>query len=258
VSALNQVIEFVRVVASSVAGTNKATLFNVAGIAGFAVDANGAITGAEEDNEQGEQAHEQDTYSALGIVGRPLEPEGDLFAEALAARTEDGLTPFAFRDLRIHRAINAGGTSAPAKGQLMFGGYGGAFVAHTMTSANTGSKKGNVTTIYVPYEFDGDGAPTKAHAISIDPTDGNSSISLIHGDGVFFSLTEDAGGGDPGIVWSCDGSTFGRMSAGEFVVNAQKITLKGNVYVGAEADAGVALLPGASSPPCPSLFVSPV
>lgn len=245
-SFLNHVVEFCKVIASSVARGSGATLYNIAGIAGF-------------DGEEGEQATDQEVFSALGIIGRPLPPEGDLFAEALAVRTEDGLLPLAFRDLRLHRALNPSGTpTTPREGQQVFVGYGGAFLSHSMTAAPTGSKRGNVTTLYVPYDFDGAGVPQKAHAISIDPSDGNSSISIVHGDGVFFTLTDDAGAGSPGIVWSVDAQTFGRISADEFMVNAAKIMLRGNVYVGRTPEAGVQLLGGPISPPCPSLYVSPV
>jgi hypothetical protein len=115
----------------------------------------------------------------------------------------------------------------------------------------------DVSTWYVPFDPDGSGNPQKAHVISIDPTPGNSSISIAHASGLFLMLTEDSGAG-PGITWAVDSSTFGRMSAGEFTVNAAKIMLKGNVYVGAAAEAGLPLLAGPASPPCPSLFVSPV
>lgn len=253
-SLLNKVIELGRVVASTIGEINSATLYNVAGIAGFSLDDEGNVTGIADADGEGESAAEQDVYSALGIVARPLPPDGDLFAEALAARTEDGLVPFGLRDLRIHRAINAGGTSAPAEGQLMFGGYGGAFVSVTHNTS-TGA---DVLTLYVPHDFDGEGVPQKAHAITIDPSAGNSSISLTHADGVFFSLTEDDGTGSPGIVWATDANTFGRIGGGEVLVHASKIMLKGNVYVGSEAESGVALLAAAASPLCPSLFVSPV
>lgn len=251
-SFLNQVVEFAKVLGSAVGGPNAATLFNVTGIGGFALDADGQVTGADDADDGGEQAHEQETFQALGVIGRPLPPEGDLFAEALTLRTADGLVPFAFRDLRLHRALNpGGGTTTPREGQLMFAGYGGAFLSHALTPAKT-----NVTTLYVPYAFVG-GVPTKAHAISIDPSAGNSSVSIVHGDGVFFTLTEDAGAGAPGIAWAVDASTFGRISAGEFVVNAAKIMMKGNVYLGAAAELGAPLLPGPTSPPGPSVFISP-
>lgn len=257
-SLLNQVVEFCKVISSSVGGTNTAALFNVTGIGGFALDDDGAISGDDESDDGGEQAHEQEVFQGLGLIGRPLPPEGDLFAESLAVRTEDGLVPFAFRDLRLHRAINADGNpTAPLEGQILLVGYGGAFLAHSMTAGNVGSKRGNVLTLYVPYEFNGAGVPQKAHAISIDPTDGNSSISLVHGDGVFFTLTEDAGAG-PGISWAVDASTFGRMTAGEVVIQSEKIMLKGNVYLGASAETGLPLLAGIASPPGPSIFISPV
>jgi hypothetical protein len=246
VSFLNHVAEFVRVIASSVRGANGATLYDVAGIAGF--DA----------ADEGEQAHEQEIYQSLGVIGRPLPPEADLFAEAIAVRTEDGLLPVAFRDLRLHRGVNpGGGATTPREGQLMFAGYGGAFLSHSMTADPTGSKKGNVSVLYCPGKFDADGVPEKAHAVILDPSTGNSNVTIVHSSGIFFTLTEDTGTG-PGIIASVDGSTFFRMSAGEFTVNAEKILLRGNVYLGRAAEAGVQLLGGPVSPASPSVFVSSV
>jgi hypothetical protein len=246
VSFLNHVAEFVRVIASSVRGANGATLYDVAGIAGF--DA----------ADEGEQAHEQEVYQSLGVIGRPLAPEADLFAEAIAMRTEDGLLPIAFRDLRLHRAVNpSGGATTPREGQLMFAGYGGAFLSHSMTADPTGSKRGNITTLYVPYDFDGEGVPQKAHAIIINPSSGDSSISLVHGDGVFFTLSESTGvGSGPGIIASVGGSTFLRMTDGELTLQAERVLLKGNVYLGRAAEAGVQLLGGPVSPASGSVFVS--
>ena len=127
-SLLNQVLEFCKVISSAVGGTNTTTLYNLTGIGGFALDADGQVTGDDESDDGGEQAHEQECFQALGVIGRPLPPEGDLFTEALTARTGDGLVPFAFRDLRLHRAVNPSGSpTTPSEGQLMFVGYGGAF-----------------------------------------------------------------------------------------------------------------------------------
>ena len=257
-SFLNHVVEFVKVIASSVAGANAATVYNVAGIAGFAVDEDGQITGESTDDDEGEQAHEQEVFQSLGIIGRPLPPSGDLFAEALTVRTEDGLLPFAFRDLRLHRALNPSGTpTTPREGQLMFAGYGGAFLSHSMTASNTGSKKGNVTTLYCPYDFDANGVPQKAHAIIINPSSDANSISIVHGAGVFFTLTGDTGAG-PGLVASVGSSTFLRMTDGELTLQAERVLLKGNVFLGRLAEAGVQLLGGPVTPASPSVFVSPV
>lgn len=241
-SFLNHVVEFCSVIASSLGGKNGAVLYDVEGIAGF-------------EGEDAEQSSAEPAYSALGILAAPLPPEGEFRLEALGLRTEDGLTPFAYRDLRINRAVNGGGApTAPRPGQTLFAGYGGAFIGHSMTAQPTGSKKGNVTTIYVPYAFSGD-TPGKAHAIIIDPSEGNSSISLVHGDGVFFTLSEDTGSG-PGIVASVGSSTFFRMAAGELTLQADRVMLKGNVYLGRNAEAGVQLLGGPVSPASASVFVS--
>lgn len=241
-SFLNQVLEFCKVIASSVGGTNTTTLYNLTGIGGF----------DDEDDDGAEQAHEQECFTGLGLIGRPLPPEGTLFAEAIAARTGDGLVPIAFRDLRLHRALNPSGAPvSPANGQLMFVGYGGAFLSHAMTAENTGSKKGNVVTLYVPHDFDGSGVPQKAHAITLDPSSGNSSISIVHASGAVVTLSDD------GITMAIDGSTFATMRAGEFSVSAARICLKGNVYLGTSAESGLPLLPGVASPPSPSVFVSP-
>lgn len=256
-SALDAVAVFCKVVGSALVGASSEPTFNVKAIGGFGADDSDG-TGGDDSDGAGEQATGQVGYGALGIIGRPLPPEGALYAEAVALRVDGGLAPYGWRDMRLHRAINPGGSGGtPAEGQLAFAGYGGALLSHAMTDDPVGSRRANLATWYVPYDFDGDGVPQKAHTISIDPRPGSSSISLAHADGVFVSLTEDSGAG-PGVVIAIDGSTFLRMSAGEFTVNAAKITLKGNCYVGAQAEAGLPLLAGPASPPCPSLFVSPV
>lgn len=242
-SFLNQVLEFCKVIASSVGGTNTTTLYDVAGIGGF----------DDESDAAGEQAHEQECFTGLGLVGRPLPPDGALFCEAACARTEDGLVPLSFRDLRLHRALNASGAAVtPAAGQLMFVGYGGAFLSHALTAENTGSKKGNVSTWYCPYSFSGDGTPSKAMAIALDPSEPKPNLTIVHGSGAIITLTDD------GITLAIDGSTFMTLRPGEFSVTAAKIMLKGNCYLGAQAEAGLPLLPGVASPPGPSVFVSPV
>lgn len=248
-SALDAVAAFVKVIGSALVGQNAETVFNVQAIGGFGGDGDAG----DDSDGAGEQASGQVGYSSLGILGRPLPPEGPLFAEAVALRVDGGLAPFGWRDMRLHAAVNPGGAGGtPAVGQLVFAGYGGAMLSHAMTADPVGSQRANLATWYVPFDFDADGVPQKAHTISIDPTPGNSSISIVHADGVFFSLTED------GVTWAVDAATFGRMKAGEVLIQAAKIMLKGNVYIGAQAEAGAPLLAGPISPPCPSLFVSPV
>ena len=247
-TALDAVAAFVKVVGSALVG--REPVFNVKAIGGF-----GGFDGDDTDA-QGEQSTAQFGYSALGIIGRPLPPEGALFAEAAALRIDGGLAPVGWRDMRLHRALE------PDEGQLAFAGYGGAVLSHAMTEDAIGSRRANVATWYVPFDFNGAGVPQKAHTISVDPTPGSSSISLVHADGVFVSLTEDTGAG-PGVVVAVDGQTFLRMSAGEVTIAANRITLKGNCYLGAQAETGLPALHGTIPPtpvpvPSPSVFLSAV
>jgi hypothetical protein len=252
-SALDQVVAFVRVLSSELLGTHFEPVYSGASIGDF-----GDFGAPDDSDETGEAMRRQPGFGALGIIGRPLAPSGGILAEAIALRVDDGLQPLAWRDLRINRALNPGGSGGtPAEGQLLFAGYGGAFLSHALTAADVGSARANISTWYVPFDFDAGGVPQKAHVISIDPTPGNSSISLVHADGVRIDLTEDAGAGSPGLVASIDGATFLRFSGGELSIQAERILLKGNCYVGRAAEAGLPLLAGAASPPCPSLFVSP-
>lgn len=257
-SVLDAVVEFVKVVASELAGPSSAVLYNVTGSPGFRFAADGSGLGTDDTDDAGEQGISQVAYQSLGVLARPLAPSGEEHCEAAAFRTGDGLEPFAYRDLRINAAVNAGGGQAPQPGQTMFAGYGGGFLSHQQTDANTGSQKGTLTTLYVPADFDADGVPQKAHAIVIDPTPGNSSIQLVHADGVFFTLTEDVGTGNPGISFAVGDETFGRISPDEVLLQAPKIMLKGNVYLGQVPD-NPAILPlaaGSLSLPCPSLYLS--
>lgn len=254
-SLVDTVIAFGKVLGSRLLGPRSEPVYNVEGIAEFAGFGSGQ---ADTSPSRGEQATDQLGYGPLGFLSRPLPPDAGGAAETVNLRMDGGLNPIAWRDLRICDAVNPGGSGGtPGGGQQCFAGYGGAMLTHSMTSAVSGSRKANISTWYVPYEFDGSGVPTKAHTISIDPSTGNQSISIVHGDGLFLTLTHDSGAG-PGIVAAVDGATFLRMSAGELSLNAARILLKGNVYLGAEAEAGVPLFGGPISPPCPSLFVSPV
>lgn len=250
--AFDQVLAFVKVLGSELLGSAFEPAFSVAALGDFGDDGQ-----PDDSDDTGERASGQAGFGALGLIGRPPPPSGGLFAEAIALRVDGGLQPFAWRDLRLNQALNPSGeASAPAEGQNAFVGWGGAFLSHSLTAENVGSKPANVSTWYVPYQFDGDGVPTKAHTISIDPTPGNSAISLVHADGVRIDLVEDAGDGGPGIVASVNGSTFLRFAAGELTVSAAKIMLKGNVYLGAAADTAIPFAGGPAMPPSPSVFLS--
>ncbi len=248
-SAIDELFAYVRVLSSVLLGTSREPAFNVSAIGDFE-------TGADADPNQGENAVEQLAHGPLGYVGRPLDPDDDGFAEAIALRIDSGLQPLGWRDLRINRLLNPGGSgSTPAKGQLAFAGYGGAFLSHSMTEAASGARKANISVLYVPHDFDGSDVPQKAHAIIVDPTDGNSNITLVHSSGCRVTLAEDTGSG-PGILLSVNGQTFLRLVDGELAVSAAKILLKGNVYLGAAAELGIPFAGGPAMPPSPSVFLS--
>jgi hypothetical protein len=252
-SLLDQVAAFVKVLGSRLLGPRSEPVYNLSGIGDFGDFGSGQT---EDGDDVGEQSVDQVAYGPLGYLARPLPPDAGGYAEAVTLRNDGGLSAIAWRDVRLCEAINPGGSGGtPADGQQCLAGYGGAFFSHSMTAAASGSKRANISTWYVPYSFGSDGVPARAHTISLNPE--TDSISVVHADGLRVDLVHDAGGG-PGIVLTVDGSTFLRLSAGELTLNARKILLKGNVYIGAEAEAGVPMLGGPISPPCPSLFVSPV
>ncbi len=210
------------------------------------------IGGLEADDTDGEQANEQVRYSgALGMIWRGLPPDTvkgkTRFMDVLCAKLADGLLPIGWRDERINKAFPNG----PKEGTIAMAGYGGGFHSLDLTAANSGSQKANIHVIYCPYEFDANGVPAKAHAIVVDPTSGNESITITHGAGYQLSLTEE------GFNVSIDADTFLAMGPGAFTVNAAKIILQGNVVAGKSAAAAGPLLAGPSVLPSTSFFYTP-
>ncbi len=236
------VLQFGAVIASSIDDTTKEILDQVAGIGGI-----------EDDNGDGEEAPAQRRYAPLGWFARPLPPDTStgksLFADVVCLKTEDGLIPIAWRDTRLNQAFPNG----PKVGTIGMAGYGKGFYTLDLTSAVSGSAKANIHVIYCPYQFDSNGVPAKAHAIVLDPSSGNESVSMTHGDGYQISMLSGANGG---ISMNVDASTFLNMRPGTFTLNAAKIILQGNVAAGANAATAVPLLPGVASPPSSSFCVS--
>lgn len=240
--AFDFVMSFATVVGSSINQQNNAVQISTAGVGGF-----GSLDNFElklEDTE-GELADNQDTYGALGLLSRPMDPEKiagrDYRAETVSARVADGLIPIAWRDLRFERFFPNG----IPKGTVRLVGYGGGFASFDM-SANVE----NIYTVYLPYNFV-NGVPQKAHAIVVDANPDNG-ITMTHGDGYQMALTSD------GILMrTSDDKTFFHMKEGVVSLTAAKIFLKGTTYIGQAGEFGIPLLAGPASPPCPSLYVSP-
>lgn len=226
---------WLKVVASEVSGETAAVLWNVVGV------------GPDDaDDEQAEQGHGQEVFGGLGHFGRPLPPDGDEFLEALGVRTSDGVVPIASRDLRLNRSVNpSGGGAIPKEGQILQAFYGGGFISGERVAGG-----GSLMVWYCPYDFDGDGIPQKAHCITLDPTPGNESLSIVHGDGYGLQCSSAEGW----TLCTPDGESWARLKDGEFLVNCAKIMLQGNVAVGASVATAAPL---AASSTSTSFFVAP-
>lgn len=183
---------FLRVVGSTVVGTNSAVM--VGGDTGI-----GGLTDPEGDA-PGERRDDVEAYGAPGIVFRPRPPStpsgssDELAAEAIALRTPDGVIPVAWRDLRLNRRF-----PNPKVGSVALVGYGGGFLSFDDAADGSDTSQG---ALYVPYERDGDGNVTKAHVISIGrDSNGTPFVGLISGEGVRVTLLDDEV-----VVASKDGS----------------------------------------------------
>jgi hypothetical protein len=191
-SFFDRVFARVSVHKSSISKKTGQPLFDVTGI-GFAGDATGA---------KGETRDAQEAYMSGGILFRPPVPEKgeDLFLEALAARTSDGLVPFAFRDKRIIERINRGGGVAPKEGQILYAGYGGGFLSFELNPSEVRDQ----AQFYIPYARDGAGVPTKAHRIVMGKDgSGKPLLSVISGEGPRLILLDDTG-----TLFNADGTAW--------------------------------------------------
>lgn len=235
------VAQFGRVVSSSLAsepdtGANTAVLFSVEGA---------GVVGAV-----GETDQEAEVFGALGVVGRPLEPETvagrSAHAEVLCLRTADGLVPISARDLRLRMQGDG-----PAAGTLAFVGYGGGF--HSLSPVGGDPTLGTIHVIYCPYNFDSAGVAQKAHTIVLDPTSGNESVSIVHARGQSILLQDDG----TARMQSVDGQSYVQVKDKEVAISADQLVLNGTVVVGNPVTpVPLPLLAGPASPPCPRLFLS--
>lgn len=247
--AFDFVSQFAKVLATSINPRTQALQADLTGVGSFTFD--------EVDDEKGEVSKGSEMFGALGFVSRPANPEviggKDFACEALCMRTADGLVPISWRDLRL----NAFFPDGVPEGRIGMVGYGGGF--HTI-DLNIHDPEQNTSThfLYAPYDFDSEGVPQKAMAISLDTsTPGEENISMSIGGGTSgFQMTMNEADGLQ--VRTPNENTFFNIREDEINMTATKIVLKGNVYIGSQAEVGIPLLAGPASPFCPSLFVSPV
>jgi hypothetical protein len=216
---LDRVLGFMRVTASTISDATKGILLNL------------DPGQSEKDPDRwDEYGLKQPLMTALGIIARPRRPsklsassQEQRSAETLVAKLGDRLLALAFRDLRLNALF-----PNPKEGSINLVGYGGAFDSNEATFDGNEQPKSSTRTIYVPYAFQ-NGAPTKAHAIVIDGTQGNESISIIHGDGMAVLMKH--GGKNSVTVKNKAGDAY-------VEVNDEGVTLNGNTVVNGGAVLG--------------------
>lgn len=233
------VMQIGRVVGTSI-GKAGGVLAQVVGIGGIDLD--------DEADESGEIGDDQPIFGS-GVVFRPLKPEVidglSVHAEVVCARTADGLVPIAWRDVRLERVH-----SGLKEGSVCLPGYKGGFLSHDVSNDK------QISTFYVPTEFDADGAPTEALLITMNGDD--KSITILTGGtsspGSMLTLQQ----ADRSLTWqTTDGSSVMRLEPGKATLQCDQIVLNGTVVVGNPTGAIVPLLAGVASPPCPRLWLNP-
>jgi len=251
---LDFVIQFAKVVSSALikepnSSDNQAVAYNVAGIGGFDATSDEPILDNSDDS--GEYNENTEVYGSLGVIGRPLPPETvsgrSAHAEVACLKTADGLVPIATRDLRLKMP-----GEGPGEGTVALIGYGGGF--HSLDPVNDGDD-GTIHVLYCPYSFTG-GVATKAHSIILDPTAGNESIILVHGDGMAITMADDALIGKHLLLKNDSGDATIRLDSQGITMTASKIVLKGGVIIG-DPVAAQPLLAGVASQPSTKLWFSP-
>lgn len=215
---LSSVVAFCRLVTTSVSAATKAVLANLdLGDPGTDEDL-GAVA---------EQSTEVPFYGALGVVARPRPATKDGQADAVCTRAGDAFVPIAARDLRLNAQF-----PSPKEGTIALVGYGGGFHSIEDTPQHT-----SMHVIYVPYAYTGT-TPGKAHAIILDPTTGNETISIVHGDGM--SVLLGSGGV---VVKNAAGDAYVEVSAGGVTINGNTV-VNGGATIGSPTGA----LPAAVAP----------
>ena len=248
------VVEFSKVISSAIAtdpdtGEALGVTYAVTGVAGL--DLSGDEPEILLDDDAGEGDDAADIFGALGVVARPLPPEvqqgRSKHAEVVCLRTADGLIPIAARDNRLVM-----GGNAPHEGTVALLGYGGGF--HSIEPVDGDPANGSLHTIYCPYDFDSEGVAQKAHVITLDPTSGNESITLVHAEGMALFMLKDSK--NTILMKNKAGDATLRLDDDGITMTATKIVCSGGVIVG-EPLTAVPLLAGVASPASTKFFVSP-
>lgn len=249
------VVRFSTAESSSLHAQTGTVQYSIVGILGFTGVTGESATVAYDDGTAAEGTNDAEIYTSPGIIGRPLPPrtvDGEaLHMDVICVQTVEGLTPIAYRDVRLAMA----GDSAPGEGVLAFVGYGGGFFSQTPVGVGSDpAGGGTIQVMYCPYDFDSDGLAQKAHTIILDPTPGNESIMIVHANGLAITMSDQDKKAI--LMKNAAGDATFRLDDDGCTITAQTIVLSGGVIVGTPLTA-VPLLAGPASPPSTVFFVSP-
>lgn len=207
-------IGFGRLVASEIDGTLKAILGNI------------RLLQLTDEDASPEESTSEPLFTGLGLYARPqgeqqaigatgLHPEG--VCEVVGIRMDDRFQPLAYRDLRLASQVN------PGEGDVGLVHYGGGFVTLKWNTDEDGS---NVM-LYAPRKNAG-GTVIKASCISMDSTDGNQHVSIMHESGASITITKDA----KIVVSNKTGDAYLEVNDSAITLNG-KAVIPGSAVVGA-------------------------
>lgn len=197
-----------RLIKASVQGAKKAVLANLAGI------------GDGLDETDGETVAQQPLYGQIGFYVRPDPPSSAGYAEIIGLKRQDGCAIVSGRDLRLNSKVN------PSEGECGVVQYGGGFIALAHNDDGSGSAiTGTTTVIYAPKVVSG--SVEKAHAISLDTSTSNLSVSIVHANGMAVLLTQE----DKLVLRNKDGSQLITLDTSELVISGV-IKMFGGVVAG--------------------------
>lgn len=245
-------VQFSKVVSSSLSQRTGAIQYSVTGIAGMDFTLGSSANIPLDNDTKAESIDDAEHFTSPGIIGRPLPPEKingiSHHMEVLCIRTTDGLIPVSYRDLRLRMGIDK---TAPGEGVFAFVGYGGGF--HSLSPVDAGDG-GTLHVIYCPYDFDASGVAQKAHVITMDPTSGNESITIVHANGLAITMSNDDK--KALVLKNAAGDATLRLDDDGITATAKQITLSGTVIVG-EPSLALPLLPGTASQGSSNFRLSP-
>lgn len=219
------VLSLVRVVGSSL-GKGGKVLYELAG------------HGYDDDTEE-KGTRERNLEEFLGVPNFYTRPPADEEQppEGIAANIGDELITISATAAGPINKANAGTPDPvmPKAGQAVIVGWGGGFMSFEKTGAS------DLFEVYIPAEKNGQGVPTEALSIQVNPA--TKSIAIVHPAGLAITIDEDRG-----IVLRADASTRLVVKPGRIEIIAAEVIARGSVVLGSTAGVPGTNLPAIMGP----------